>query len=190
MTNQSNEAKFFDLHTTGIGYLNRIREVSPRKGKPFTCVTVAALHGATDKAEYSYIDCNVVGAEAESLVKRCQQAVEAKKKVLVSFRIGDIWADAFTYDKGEKKGQAGASLKGRLLFIGWIKVDGKLVYEAKPKNVTPPADNQGQPGVDQALNQDQPEQPVNQGQPVVDQFGEQLEPDLGNDLPQEPNQAA
>jgi hypothetical protein len=44
--------------------------------------------------------------------------------------------------------------------------------------------------VDQALNQDQPEQPVNQGQPVADQFGEQLEPDLGNDLPQEPNQAA
>ena len=190
MSNQSNEAKFFDLHTTGIGYLNRIREVSPRKGKPFTCVTVAALHGSADKAEYSYIDCNVVGAEAESLIKRCQQAVEAKKKVLVSFRIGDIWADAFTYDKGDKKGQAGASLKGRLLFIGWIKVDGKLVYEAKPKNATPPADNQGQPGVDQALNQDQPEQPVNQGQPVADQFGEQLEPDLGNDLPQEPNQAA
>jgi len=38
-TNQSNEAKFFDLHTTGIGYLNRIREVKPRgKGK--------AIHGS------------------------------------------------------------------------------------------------------------------------------------------------
>lgn len=112
--------------------------------------------------------------------------------MLVSFRIGDIWADAFTYDKGEKKGQAGASLKGRLLFIGWIKVDGKLVYEAKPKNATPPADNQGQPGVDQSLNQEQPapDQPVNQEQPVADQFGEQPEPDFGNDLPKEANQAA
>lgn len=62
------------------------------------------------------------------------EAVEAGKKVLVSFRIGDIWADSFTYDKGEKKGQSGASLKGRLLFIGWIKVDGETVYEAKPKD--------------------------------------------------------
>lgn len=47
-TNQSNEAKFFDLHTTGIGYLNRLREVTPRKGKPFMAVTVAALKGSAD----------------------------------------------------------------------------------------------------------------------------------------------
>ncbi|WP_425928697.1 STY4534 family ICE replication protein [Pseudomonas sp. NyZ201] len=181
MSNQSNEAKFFDLHTTGIGYLNRIRQVSPRKGKPFTCVTVAALHGATEKAEYSYIDCNVVGAEAESLVKRCQQAVEANKKVLVSFRIGDIWADAFTYEKGDKKGQAGASLKGRLLYIGWIKVDGKLVYEAKPKTINTPVDNHELPA---------PEQPLNQEPPVADQFGEQRQPNFGDDDPQQADQAA
>ena len=181
MNNQSNESKFFDLHTTGIGYLNRIRQVSPRKGKPFTCVTVAALHGATEKAEYSYIDCNVVGAEAESLVKRCQQAVEANKKVLVSFRIGDIWADAFTYERGDKKGQAGASLKGRLLYIGWIKVDGKLVYEAKPKTINTPVDNQELPA---------PEQPLNQEQLVADQFGEQLQPNFGDDDPQQADQAA
>ncbi|WP_252090649.1 STY4534 family ICE replication protein [Pseudomonas sp. MWU13-3659] len=181
MSNQSNEAKFFDLHTTGIGYLNRIREVTPRKGNPFTCVTVAALHGSVDKAEYSYIDCNVVGAEAETLVKRCQQAVEAKKKVLVSFRIGDIWADAFTYDKGDKKGQSGASLKGRLLFIGWIKVDGKLVYEAKPKTSNASADAQHQPVA---------EQPVDQGQPVADQFNDQQQPAFGDDLPPQANQAA
>ena len=138
-TNQSNEAKFFDLHTTGIGYLNRIREVKPRgKGKPFMAVTVAALRGSMDDAEYSYIDCNVVGAEAEKLIRRSQAAVEAGKKVLVSFRIGDIWTDAFTYEKGDKKGQPGASLKGRLLFIGWIKVDGVTVYEAKPKDSTEP----------------------------------------------------
>lgn len=181
MSNQSNEAKFFDLHTTGIGYLNRIREVTPRKGKPFTCVTVAALHGATDKAEYSYIDCNVVGAEAESLVKRCQQAVEANKKVLVSFRIGDIWADAFTYERGDKKGQAGASLKGRLLYIGWIKVDGKLVYEAKPKTINTPADNQEHPV---------PEQPLSQEKLVSDQIAEQFQPNFGDDDPHQANQAA
>jgi len=44
---QTSETKYFDLHTTGIGYLNRLREVTPRKGKPFMAVTVAALKGAT-----------------------------------------------------------------------------------------------------------------------------------------------
>lgn len=141
-TTQANEAKFFDLHTTGIGYLNRIREVSVRKGKPFWAVTIAALHGSSTDVEYSYIDCNVVGAEAEKLIRRCQDAVSAAKKVLVSFRIGDIWSDAFIYEKGDKKGQPGASLKGRLLFIGWIKVDGEMVYEAKPKDTAEPQGNQ------------------------------------------------
>ncbi|MDR9863427.1 STY4534 family ICE replication protein [Pseudomonas baetica] len=139
--NQTNDVKFFDLHTTGIGYLNRIREVKPRgKGKPFMAVAIAALRGSSDEVEYTYIDCNVVGAEAEKLIRRCQEAVSAEKKVLVSFRIGDIWADAFTYEKGDKKGQPGASLKGRLLFIGWIKVDGETVYEAKPREVAPAAE--------------------------------------------------
>ena len=138
-TSRTNVSKFFDLHTTGIGYLNRIREVKPRgKGKPFMAVTIAALRGSSDEVEYSYIDCNVVGTEAEMLIRRCQEAVEAGKKVIASFRIGDIWTDAFTYEKGNKQGQPGASLKGRLLFIGWIKVDGDTVYEAKPKDSAEP----------------------------------------------------
>ncbi|NWA23962.1 DUF3577 domain-containing protein [Pseudomonas gingeri] len=144
MSNQTNETKYFDLHTTGIGYLNRIREVSVRKGKPFMAVTVAALRGSSDEVEYTYIDCNVVGEEAERLIRRCQDAVNNKgKKVLVSFRIGDIWPDTFTYDKGDKIGKTGVSLKGRLLFIGWVKVDGGTVYEAKPREVATAAE-QGQ----------------------------------------------
>ncbi len=137
MSNTStNEAQYFDLHTTGVGYFNRIREVNPRKGKPFMAVTVSALKGSTDSVEYTYIDCNVVGEEADKLIRRCQQAVEAEKKVLVGFRIGDIWADTFTYQKGPKQGQTGVSLKGRLLYIGWIKVDGEMVYQAKPASPT------------------------------------------------------
>ncbi|RMM78060.1 Periplasmic protein TonB, link inner and outer membrane [Pseudomonas syringae pv. maculicola] len=137
MSNSTNESKYFDLHTTGIGYLNRIREVKPRKGNPFMAVTVAALKGCTTSAEYAFIDCNVVGAEAEKLIRRSQEAVVAGKKVLVSFRIGDIWADTFTYGSGEKQGQTGVSLKGRLLYLAWIKVDGETVYQAPAKEEAP-----------------------------------------------------
>jgi len=87
---QTNESKYFDLHTTGIGYLNRIREVEVRKGKPFLCVTVAALHGAADDVEYSYIDCKVSGSEAERITRLYWPSLSAGKKVLISFRIGDI----------------------------------------------------------------------------------------------------
>lgn len=153
MSNQANESQYFDLHTTGIGYLNRIREVKPkgRGAKPFLAVTVAALCGSKEAVEYRYIDCNVVGAEAEKLVRRCIEAVNAEKKVLVSFRIGDCWADPFTYSSGPKQGQHGASLKGRLLYIGWIKVDGEFVYEAKPRD----AASAEQQGTDQGDDSDQ-----------------------------------
>lgn len=137
MSNSTNETKYFDLHTVGIGYLNRIREVKPRKGSPFMAVTVAALKGTSEKPEYAYIDCNVVGAEADKLIRRCQEAVAAEKKVLVSFRIGDIWADVFTYSSGAKQGQAGVSLKGRLLYLAWIKVEGEYVYQAPQKEEAP-----------------------------------------------------
>lgn len=153
MSNQANESQYFDLHTTGIGYLNRIREVKPkgRNAKPFLAVTVAALCGSKDDVEYRYIDCNVVGAEAEKLIRRCIEAVNAEKKVLVSFRIGDCWADPFTYSSGPKQGQHGASLKGRLLYIGWIKVDGEFVYEAKPRDTA----SAEQLGTDQGDDSDQ-----------------------------------
>lgn len=153
---QSNESKFFDLHTTGIGYLNRVREVSVRRGPAFLACTVAALHGSADDVEYSYIDCKVSGSEAQKLVRRCKEAVDAGKKVLVSFKIGDIWTDPFIYQNGEKKGQPGAQLKGRLLFIGRISVDGEEVYRAPERNSptdeaadqfegAPEADNSSEP---------------------------------------------
>ncbi|WP_185268937.1 STY4534 family ICE replication protein [Halopseudomonas xiamenensis] len=143
MSNTSTtEAQYFDLHTTGVGYLNRVREVKPRKGNSFMAVTVGALKGAADSVEYTYIDCNVVGEEADKLIRRCQQAVEAEKKVLVGFRIGDIWPDTFTYQKGPKQGQTGVSLKGRLLYVGWIKVEGEMVYQAKPLSPAPSQEEQ------------------------------------------------
>jgi len=151
MSDQANESQYFDLHTTGIGYLSRIREVPVRKAKPFLAVTVGALCGHINTVEYRYIDCNVVGAEAEKLVRRCIEAVEADKKVLVSFRIGDIWTDPFTYRSGPKQGTPGACLKGRLLYIGWIKVDGEFVHQAKPRE----AASAEQQGTDQREEGDQ-----------------------------------
>lgn len=77
---------------------------------------------------------NVTGEETTNLIKRCQDAVDAKKKVLVSFVMSDLWYDTFTYSKDSdyhQKGDTGVSIKGRLYRINFIKVDGELKYQAK-----------------------------------------------------------
>ena len=129
----SSEKSYFDLHITGLGYLNRIREVKPKKGDAFLACDIAALNGPSDAPEYRRFDVRVSGSEAQHLIRRCQQAVEAERKVLIGFRLGDLWADTFTYSKGKRAGEQGVSLKARLLFVSWIKVDGQLVYKAEPK---------------------------------------------------------
>ena len=128
------EATYFDLHTQGLGYLNRIREVTPSRGKAFLACTIAALNGPTEAPEYRYFDVTVCGAEAQLLVNRYAEAVDQGRKVLMGFRLGDLWTDLFRYSRGDKAGKTGVSLKARLLFISWIKVDGQLVYQARPKS--------------------------------------------------------
>lgn len=129
----STEKSFFDLHITGLGYLNRIREVKPKKGVPFLACDIAALNGPSNDVSYVRFDTRVSGTDAQHLIRRCIDAVEAEKKVMIGFRLGDLWTDTFTYSKGKRAGEQGVSLKARLLFVNWIKVDGVLKYKAEPK---------------------------------------------------------
>ena len=67
----------------------------------------------------------MAGKQAKAVVRALQAAVEGDHKVLVSFILSDLYAEVFTYKKGEKAGETGISLKARLLRIGWVKVDGE-----------------------------------------------------------------
>lgn len=138
MTTKSTTKNFFNLHTQGIGYLSDIREVTPKKGSPFLACRIAALVGSSEDIEYRYFDMNVVGAEAEKIIRRCIDAVAAKKKVLISFVMADLWYDTFTYSKDSdyhKKGDVGVSLKGRLIRVKMVKVDNEIKYQEKAKEV-------------------------------------------------------
>ena len=121
------EAKYFDLLTAGLGYINRVREVTPEEGNPFTSVTLAALRGSADNAQYTHFECRVAGKQAKAVVQALKAAVEDDRKVLVGFTLSGLYAEAFTYTKGEKAGETGISLKARLLRIGWAKVDGEPI---------------------------------------------------------------
>lgn len=112
-----------DLHVQGIGYLNRIREVKVKRGSFWAC-SIAALHGDINDPETTYFDCKIEGAEALDRVKFLMSAVEKKDKVVVSFKLGDIYPESFVYQSGEKSGQTGVSIKGRLLQIRSAKING------------------------------------------------------------------
>ncbi|MBD9357395.1 STY4534 family ICE replication protein [Methylomonas albis] len=127
------QTKYFDLHIHGIGYVNRIREVNVKRGENFWACDISALHGAEDDVQYTRFDCRVSGSEAQKLIKRMHKACQEEKKILIGFKLGDLYADTFTYESGVKQGETGVSLKARLLFIHWIKVDGVSVYTAPPK---------------------------------------------------------
>lgn len=122
------DAKYFDLFTNGIGYLSRVREVTTKDGSTFLSVTIAALRGSVDEAQYTYFDCRVSGKQAQSLVLQLKPAVEGKLKVLLAFTLSDLFAETFVYQNGEKAGEMAASLKARLLRISWAKVDGQPFF--------------------------------------------------------------
>ena len=124
MSNQE-RSQYFDLYTTGLGYLSRIREVTPTDGTPFFGVTISALRGHVDDAQYTRFECRVAGKEAQDIVRQIKPAVEGNLKVLIGFTLSDLFAESFTFKNGEKAGETGISLKARLLRINWAKVDGQ-----------------------------------------------------------------
>ena len=125
--NTNENVKYFDLHTTGIGYLNRVRQVTPEEGTPFLAVTIAAIHGSATNVQHTYFECGVYGEQAQNTVRELQSAVADESKVLIGFTLSDLRADAFTFKQGDKAGDTGVNLKARLIKIAWAKVDGQKV---------------------------------------------------------------
>jgi hypothetical protein len=126
MSDQS--INYYDLTTTGVGFINRFRKVKPDQGDPYYSVTIAAMRGKANNeghVQKTFIDCNVVG-DATLMAKQLETFFddENKPKVMVKFVFGDLEHRAFPYKSGERKGQTGYALKGRLFDIKWYKVNG------------------------------------------------------------------
>jgi hypothetical protein len=128
----STRSSFFDLTVDGVGYLNRVRSVKPKKGAEFLACTVSAMRGNVDDLSYTKFDCRVSGADARTIVRQLEADVDAERTVMVGFRIADIYAESFVFEKGEKKGQTGVSIKGRLLRIRFARVNGEPVKLPEP----------------------------------------------------------
>lgn len=110
----SSPKSYFDIHTSGIGYIQRVREVpikGGRKATPFLACTVAALIGPAQNPTRRYFDVRVSGAEAKQLVQPYIGIDDPQQRPLVRFRLGDLWIDPFRRSSGDPA----ASMKARLL---------------------------------------------------------------------------
>ena len=134
----TSQSSFFNLHVEGVGYLNRVRTVKPKKGQEFLACTVSAMRGSTDDIAYTRFDCRVSGTEAQKIVRRLESDVAAERTVIIGFKIADIYPELFTFEKGEKKGQPGVSIKGRLLRVKFAKVNGEAVDLPQPARSNEP----------------------------------------------------
>jgi hypothetical protein len=184
----ASEAEYFNLHSTGCGYLSRVRWVTPnqrrggRTGDSFLACAINALRGAASNPNYTYFDLRVSGAEAIAVVEQLKEAVDQNRKVFVAFKLGDFYVDLYERDvrdqDGRKTGEKepAAGIKGRLLLVTHAKVDGETVYSRKdtagedhrgdaPSQASGEAaaaddgDEQGQPGDPEGQGEGQDEPP-------------------------------
>ena len=132
----TNTEIFFDLHTTGVAYLNRFREVKPNaakgnKFKPFCSVGLGALRGSSEDVEYTNFDTVISGKDAKELLTKYQKQINDQTvKVLAGFVIGDIFPQTYvTKNKETKEEETRCGIKGRLLRIKFLKIDGEMVYK-------------------------------------------------------------
>lgn len=127
----SNEPKYDNLTTTGIGYLSRAREVKKQGVKPYWSVGIAALRGKRSDGHKTFFDCIVTGANAKQDIVALADLINDKNKsVFCSFVIGDGYPDSFEFQSGDKKGETGHVIKGHLLRIKSAFVDGEKIQLA------------------------------------------------------------
>jgi Protein of unknown function (DUF3577) len=131
MTTQTQSVStYINMHAQGLGYLSRVRNVTPRKGSPFMACSINAMFGEKGKEDgiqYTPFDVRAVNAEVTELLgKAMADANNPDVSVMVRFRIGDFYPDTYRLEVGPKAGEMRTVLKGRLLMIThlWVKVKG------------------------------------------------------------------
>ena len=147
--NPASAESFFNLHASGIGYLNRIRWVEPsrkagRRAEPFLACAVSAMRGRVGDGESTYFDLRVSGEEAKGMIEALTKDVDAHRKVVISFRIGDFYPHVYERDVRDQSGRKTGEkewtslIKGRLLLINSITIDGERVYTREREDDVPP----------------------------------------------------
>lgn len=130
-SNLATKVKTFNLHTVGVGYINRLRQVEVKKSKYFA-ISIGALYGVANedgRAESSLYDLKAVTERGIFAVEELLPLFNSGKKIFLEFKAGDTRAEVFEYKKGPKAGTHGACIKGTLLEVRRAWVDGEIIID-------------------------------------------------------------
>lgn len=136
---QSNQTQnqYFNLTADGIGFLNRPRTVTAKKGHPYYAATIQASRG--DSGDKTRFDVRIVGGHAKELFEQLLQefpnlqATQLKDRptVIVGFRVGDLQPIKFeTEDRKTGEKIETLSIDAQLLKFKFIKVNGEFWYRS------------------------------------------------------------
>ena len=172
----STQTNHFNLHVNGVGYLNRVRWVETksagRKAQPFLACSIAALRGNADQPDYTYFDLRVSGSEALEMVEQLMVDVEQQRKVVVSFRVGDIYPHLYERDVRDQTGrptgqrEPAVLIKGRLLLINSISIDGENVFRRESQDDGHTAESHDSQEGSQYQDQQQAQEPAERPAPA------------------------
>lgn len=132
--------EYFNLHTDGVGYAYDARWITPsgRKQDKFLALRIKALRGLVTDPNYTAFDLRVSGEEAISVIDELiplQGTREKPVKILIAFRVGDTYPDHYVGDEYGDNGKPTGNkvtrtcIKGRLLLIKSIKIEGEIWYQ-------------------------------------------------------------
>ncbi len=135
-TKNTRQAKAYNISIQGFGYLNRLREVAVERGEPYLSLDVALMEGVVKDGDYSnitktYLAVNVKGAKAKEIIRafftRNGKVNSPDTTVVASVNLGGITPTTFVYQRGDRKGETGASIKTNLLKINWLKIGDRVI---------------------------------------------------------------
>lgn len=118
------ESRYYDLYTSGLGYVNSVKDVEPEQGMPFLAVRISALRGDVTALQRTNFNCIAMGLKTIDFVRQLEPEVNAGKRVLIGFKLSDIYPQVFFFDRGPRTGRPGVDLRGRLIRIDWARVNG------------------------------------------------------------------
>ena len=132
------QEKYFNIITKGLGSIHDVRVVKLEGGRSFRAVRMSLIEGHVDNPRFVFIDLMMKGEVTVDLFRQYREAIADKKQVvLAAVEIGSLRTTAFVYKNGERKGQLGSALKGALIGISHLTIDGEVVY-TRPESEAEP----------------------------------------------------
>ena len=142
-TTTPQKSQYFDLITTGIGFINRARTLNV-KGKPLALTFNASWGDANDKNRVTY-ELYVRGSEAIEIITSMLQTYNEKDDVVQArLEIGDAHPVLVTDKDGNpikrKDGSYLIVMRGNLLKVHYLKKNNEILVQTT-KKADAPADS-------------------------------------------------